>query len=96
MVGLHSEVPKVLASQLGYLQGEGARVGGEGLGGVSPSLSRLSTDHTSPRPACCMGRICLGLSCGSLEPGTNYEWKTNFLFKSEAEEAAPEPPHHML
>lgn len=32
VVGLHSEVPKVLASQLGYLQGEGARVGGEGLG----------------------------------------------------------------
>lgn len=30
-MGLHSEVPKVLASQLGYLQGEGARVGGEGI-----------------------------------------------------------------
>lgn len=95
MLGLHSEVPKVLASQPDYLQGEGARVGEKGSGGVSPSLSRLGTDHTSPRPACCMGRICLGPSCGSLDPGTNYEWKTNFLFNSEPEEAAPEPPHHV-
>lgn len=77
-------------------KGKELGLGEKGSGGVSPSLSRLGTDHTSPRPACCMGRICLGLSCGSLEPGTNYEWKTNFLFKSEPEEAAPEPPHHML
>ncbi|OWK09872.1 hypothetical protein Celaphus_00006075, partial [Cervus elaphus hippelaphus] len=74
VVGLHSEVPKVLASQPGYL---------------------LGTDHTSPWPACCVGRICFGPSCGSLDPGTNYEWKMNLSFNSEPEEAAPEPPHHV-
>ena len=96
VVGLHSEVPKVLASQLGYLQGEGARVGGEGIRRCeSLPLQTGHWPHIS-KASCCMGRICLSPSCGSLDLGTNYEWKTNFLFNSEPEEAAPEPPHHVL
>ena len=93
--GFTQRCPRSLPPSLVTCEWKELGLGEKGLGDVSPSLSRLSTDHTSPRPACCMDRICFGPSCGSLDLGTNYGWKMNPSFNSEPEEAAPEPPHHV-